>query len=253
MKRSIVFTNRKGGCGKTTTTVNVAAAFAHMGHRVLLVDTDPQAHSTMSLGVEQGTLAADLTAVLRGEISARNALERTYAPRLTLLPASRRLAAYERTHASDREARKRLREVLQDIEGEFDFLCFDTPPTSGLLTVQALVAAREAYVPMQAHFLAMEGMIEIVEVVEQVRKHYNSELSIKGIIPTFVGTAKEISRQIIEEVEEELGEGIFLKPVRINDALAEAPGFGKTVFQYNIRSKGALDYYRVAQEILDRR
>ncbi len=253
MKRSIVFANRKGGCGKTTTAVNVAAAFAHMGHRVLLVDTDPQAHSTMSLGVEQGMLQADLTAVLRGEISPRNALRPTYAPRLTILPASRRLAAYERTHASDRHARGRLREVLEDLQEEFEILCFDTPPTSGLLTVQALVAGREAYVPMQAHFLAMEGMIEIVDVVEQVRKHYNRELSIKGIIPTFVGGTKEISQQIIEEVEEELGEGIFLRPVRINDALAEAPGFGKTVFQYDIRSKGALDYYRVAQEILDRR
>ena len=105
---------------------------------------------------------------------------------------------------------------------------------------------------MQSHFLAMEGMIEIVEVVEQVRKHYNSHLEIKGIIPTFVGEHKEISRQIMDEVEDELGEGIFLKPVRINDALSEAPGFGKTVFQYDIRSKGALDYYRVAQEILDR-
>lgn len=252
MKRSIVFTNRKGGCGKTTTAVNVAAAFAHMGHRVLLVDTDPQAHATMSFGVEQGALASDLTAVLRGETSARSALHRSYNQRLTLLPASRRLAAYERTHASDREARPRLAEVLTDVGEQYEFVIFDTPPTSGLLTVQALVAAREAYIPMQSHFLAMEGMIEIVEVVEQVRKHYNSHLEIKGIIPTFVGEHKEISRQIMDEVEDELGEGIFLKPVRINDALSEAPGFGKTVFQYDIRSKGALDYYRVAQEILDR-
>ncbi|MFP4301900.1 MAG: ParA family protein [Alkalispirochaetaceae bacterium] len=253
MKRSIVFTNRKGGCGKTTTAVNVAAAFAHMGRRVLLIDTDPQAHATMSFGIEQGALSADLTAVLRGEISARGALRRTHTPRLTILPASRRLAAYERNHAGDREARTRLAEVLGDLDSTFEFVIFDTPPTSGLLTVQALVAATEAYIPMQSHFLAMEGMVEIVEVVDQVRKHYNRELEIKGIIPTFVGEQKEISRQIMEEVEDELGEGIFLKPVRINDALAEAPGFGKTVFQYDIRSRGALDYYRVAQEILDRR
>ena len=253
MKRSIVFTTRKGGCGKTTTAVNVAAALAHMGHRVLLVDTDPQAHATMSFGIEQGTLSSDLTAVLRGELSARSALQKSYTPRLTVLPASRRLAAYERSHAADKEARRRLAEVIREVREEFELVCFDTPPTSGLLTVQALVAATEAYIPMQAHFLDMEGMIEIVEVVEQIRKHYNREIEIKGIIPTFVGESKTISRQIMDEVEEELGEGIFLKPVRLNEALAEAPGFGKTVFQYDIRSRGALDYYRVAQEILDRR
>lgn len=253
MTRSIVFTNRKGGAGKTTSAVNVAAAFAHMGSQVLLVDTDPQAHATMCFSIEQTSLVSDLSAVLRGEAELGKTIVRTKTPRLSLLPSSRRLASYERLHAGDREARTRLSALLRPEIGRFDFVCFDTPPTSGLLTVQALVAANEAYIPMQSHFLAMEGMIEIVELVAQVRKHYNPELSVKGIIPTFVGENKEISKQIMDEVEAELGEGIFLKPVRLNESLAEAPGFGKTVFQYNIQSKGALDYYRVAQEISDRR
>ncbi len=250
MNRTIAFTNRKGGCGKTTTTVNVAAALAHMGKTTLVVDLDPQAHATMSFGIEQGRIRYDVGSVARGQVEARDVLKDTYVPRLRVLPSSRRLSDFERRFGNSMEARFWLSERIRPILPDFDFVCFDTPPTTQLLTLSALVAAREAFIPMQAHFLAVEGMIEIVELVEQVRTHHNPRLEVCGIIPTFLEPESEHSRQLVRELSERLGEQVFLPPVHTNHALAEAPGFGRTIFQHELRGDAALDYYRVAQYIL---
>jgi chromosome partitioning protein len=244
-----VFTNRKGGCGKTTTSVNIAAALAHMGFRVLVVDTDPQAHATMSFGISQANLTADLTEVVLGRVTAADALQSTYIPRLRVLPASRRLADFERRYSNSVEARGLMRKTLMPVMKRFDFTVFDTPPTTQLLTLGALIAGSEAYVPMQAHFLAMEGMIEIVELVEQTRRHYNAELDVRGIIPTFYDEAAEGSVALLEDLRARLGADVVMPAVRQNHALAEAPGSGHTIFQHDLRSPGAIDYYRVAARI----
>jgi len=250
--RRLVFTNRKGGCGKTTTSVNVAAALAHMGARVLVVDTDPQAHATMSLGVSQAELSGDLSHVLEGRRTAAEVIRRTYVPRLWVLPSSRRLADFERRYSNSGEARFWMRDHLSDAFGGNDFVVFDTPPTTQLLTVGALIAGNEAYIPMQAHFLAMEGMIEIIELVERVATHYNPGLSVRGIIPTFYEEGAEFSRELMAALRSRLGEELVLKPVHHNLALAEAPGEGHTIFQHELRSTGAVDYYKVALQIRSR-
>lgn len=247
--RRLVFTNRKGGCGKTTTSVNVAAALAHLGHRVLVVDTDPQAHATMSLGVAQRSIQADLSAVLMGDATAAAAVQTSYVTRLHVIPSSRRLADFERRHADTADAVHWMRNRLDPLMDQYDYTVIDTPPTTQVLTLGALVAGREAYIPMQAHFLAMEGMIEIIELVEEVQATLNSDLQIRGIIPTFYDDSAEFSQQIVGELNRRLGEGLILKPVRLNNALAEAPGAGHTIFQHDLRSPGALDYYRVALQI----
>ena len=247
--RRLVFTNRKGGCGKTTTSVNIAAALAHMGNTVLVVDADPQAHATMSLGVSIADLEADLGEVTLGRASAEEALRDTYVPRLKVIPASRRLEELERRFAADSEARSWMTARLAATMDRFDYTIFDTPPTTQLLTMSALVAAREAFVPMQAHFLAMEGMVEIVELVEQTQRQTNPALTIRGIIPTFFEESAAFSREIMEELRTRLGEEVVLDPIRHNSALAEAPGRGRTIFQHDLRSGGALDYYRLAVRI----
>jgi len=249
MSRRLIFTNRKGGCGKTTTSVNVAAALAHMGFRVLVIDTDPQAHATMSLGVSLGSISSDLSHVLEGRIAAAKVLQTTYIPRLRILPSSRRLADFERRYANSKEARFWMRDHLGLVMKDADYVVFDTPPTTQLLTVGALIAGSEAYVPMQAHFLAMEGMIEIIELVDQVRRHYNSSLAVRGIIPTFMERGSAYSDKLIKELETRLGPEMIMKPVHLNQALAEAPGKGRTIFQHELRSMGAVDYYRVALQI----
>lgn len=249
--RRLVFTNRKGGCGKTTTTVNVAAALAHMGHRVLVIDTDPQAHATMSLGIPQAAIEHDLSMVAEGRSPARAALKTSYVPRLNVIPASRRLIEFERQYANHTEAQWWFRERLSDLMDEFEYTIFDTPPTTQLLTIGSLIAGKEAFIPMQAHFLAMEGMIEIIELAEEIQGRQNPDLIIRGIIPTFVEEEEGASGsgEILRELRRRLGEEMLLKPIHLNRELAEAPGEGCTIFQHSLRSIGALDYYRVALQI----
>lgn len=249
ISRRLVFTNRKGGCGKTTTSVNIAAALAHMGYRVLVVDTDPQAHATMSLGIAQGGLVHDLSSVLEGRSEAAAAVRTSYVPRLNVVPATRRLADIERRYANTAEARFWFRDRLAATMDSFDYTVFDTPPTTQLLTLGALIAGREAFIPMQAHFLAMEGMIEIIELAEQIQRHHNPDLIVRGIIPTFVDPEVDSPGDLLNELKTRLGEELLLKPIHLNHALAEAPGAGHTIFQHSLRSIGAVDYYRVALQI----
>ena len=252
MTRILAFSNRKGGCGKTTTTVNVAAALAHMGKRTLVIDLDPQAHATMSYGLEQTSIRYDVGSVARGQVAAADIIQDTYISRLKVLPSSRRLGDFERRFGNTLEARFWLRDRIRPVLSRFEYVCIDTPPTTQLLTVSALVAAREAIIPMQAHFLAMEGMIEIIELIEQVRSHHNDTLSVTGIIPTFYDEENSVSRKIVDELTGRLGENIFLPAVHTVPALAEAPGYGHTIFQHELRGAGAVDYYRVAQAIIRR-
>ncbi len=248
MARIIAFANRKGGSGKTTTTVNVASALAHFGNRVCIIDTDSQAHASLSLGIKKQDRAG-LYAILTEDKSPKEVMINTYLENLKLIPASRMLIEYERKYSSDKTHRTLLSEKINNIVGDFDFIIFDTSPALSLLTLSALIASREVYIPMQAHFLAMEGLAEMVRLIYTINKLYNPRLRLKGIIPTFFSERTRLSRAIIEEIKKNLGETIILRPIRANISLAEAPSYGKTIFQYNKKSNGAIDYYYLAKEI----
>ena len=249
MARVLAFSNRKGGSAKTTTTVNIAAALAGKGYKVLVIDADAQAHATISYGYPPKSVKKDLYSFLVEGESLDNVLYGTYLKTLFLIPASMRLTEFERHYSHKEEARKSLRDKLEDYKSEYDFIIFDTPPTFSLLTVAVLIASTELIIPVQTHFLAMESLAAMIKIVRQINKLYNPDLKVKGIIPTFYTKRRNLTRTIIEEIRQNLGNEIILHPVRMNVSLAEAPGYGMTIFQYDPKSNGALDYGRIADQI----
>ncbi len=248
MARIVSFANRKGGSGKTTTTVNVAAGLAHLGKRVCIIDTDSQAHATISLGIKKSD-ERGLYSILVYNTDIYSEMVDTYLNNLKIIPASRMLIEYERQYSKDKSYRTLLAERINKIVGDFDFIIFDTSPALSLLTLSSLIASKEVYIPMQTHFLAMEGLAEMVRLIYTINKLYNTDLKLKGIIPTFFSERTRLSKAIIEEIKQNLGENIILRPIRNNISLAEAPSYGKTIFQYNKKSNGAIDYYLLAKQI----
>ncbi len=249
MVRVLAFSNRKGGSAKTTTTVNIAAALADRGYRVLVVDADAQAHTSISLGYHPKSIEKDLYSLLVDNESIESVMYGTYIKTLTLIPASMKLTEFERHYSHREEIRMLIRDKIEGVKSDYDFIIFDTPPTFSLLTVSVLIASTELYIPVQTHFLAMESLAAMIKIVRQVNKLYNPELSVKGIIPTFYTRRRNLTRTIIGEIRQNLGEKIILHPVRMNISLAEAPGYGMTIFQYDPKSNGAYDYGKVAEQI----
>ena len=248
MSRNLAISNRKGGSGKTTTAVNIAAALAHRGHTVLLVDADPQAHASLSLGYSATKARKGLYNILTDGGSAAENIVDTYSQRLKLAPGSDLLREFQRAHELDGTVLPRLGRCLESVYSRFDYLVFDTPPTLGLLTLSVMVASKEVYVPMQTHFLGLEGLAEVFSVAGKVRAKLNPALVVKGVIPTFYHGNTRLTRSIINEIRNTLGD-IILHPIRENVSLAEAPGYGQSIFQYAIRSNGAADYLALACQI----
>jgi chromosome partitioning protein len=168
---------------------------------------------------------------------------------MQLIPASKQLSGFERLFFRTQDSKKRLSERLDGLEGGYDFIAIDTAPTLSFLNVSALIASKEVYIPFQAHFLSLEGLAEMISLVGKVRKIYGVDLRVKGVIPTFFNPRTRLSREILAEIRENLGERVLLCPVRQNIALAEAPSRGQTVFQYDPQSNGAVDYLRIAYQI----
>ena len=180
MKRIIAVSNRKGGSGKTTTAVNLSAALALRKHKVLIIDTDPQAHTTLSFGFTHGDYRYDLSSVLTEGKKPEEAMIDTAIETLKLIPSGKRLTVYESKYSRIKEARLWLAESLKGMNGDFDYIIIDTPPTLSLMTVSALAASNEVVVPMQTHFLSLEGLAEMVRLISQINKLYNPELRLKG-------------------------------------------------------------------------
>ncbi len=247
MGRILAISNRKGGSGKTTTTVNVAAALGLKGSKVLVIDADPQAHATLSFGCREHH--TDLYSVLADGADARKAMWETSIPGLKIIPGSRRLLKFESMMSGHPEARLRLSNTLKGLRGEYDYVIIDTPPTVSLLMLSALIASNQVFVPLQAHFLSLEGLAEMVGIVARISDRYGSGLTISGVIPTFYRENTNLSRSVIREIRANMGEDIVLQPVRASIALAEAPSFGKSIFEYRLKSNGARDYLALAKQI----
>ena len=257
--RTIAMINQKGGVGKTTSSVNIAAALARDGQRVLLVDLDPQAHATMHLGVEPGATSATMYDVLINGVPAVDALVEI-AESLVLLPAHLDLVAAEMELAPRAEREMILANQFGTLRDRFDLLIIDCPPSLGLLTINALAAVEEVFIPLQPHFLALQGLGKLLETVMLVRGVLNPDLRISGILLCLYESGTRLAEEVTRDVREFVASAspddpwhdarVFETCVRRNIKLAECPSFGKTIFDYAASSHGAEDYAALAREIL---
>lgn len=243
--------NQKGGVGKTTTAVNVAACMALAGSRVLLADLDPQGNATTGLGINRALLRSSTYDVLMGEASLREAVIATRVVNLSLLPSTIDLAGAELELAGLDERDTALKRALAPIAGGFDAVLLDGPPSLGLLTLNALVAADAAIVPIQAEFYALEGLAQLMRTIEMVRQKMNPRLKIARVVLTMSDSRTRLSQQVVEDVRRHLGQSVSATEVPRNVRLSEAPSHGLPVALYDARSRGAVAYARIAEEILE--
>ena len=250
-QRRIVFSNRKGGCGKTASAVNVAAGLALVGKKVLLVDCDPQGHASVSLGFSPYEETINLYDLLNETNEINEAIKKTKWPEgLSFIPATGQLAAYELEHSQDQSKKGLLAKYLLSHEAaEFDYILMDPPPTVGLLNLMCMIAAKEALIPVQTHFLSMEGLAEMVRFIYQINATVNPDLRITGIIPTFYNRKFSLAKEVVKEIKKNFGEDMLLPAIRQSMSIAESPGFGDCIFKYAPGSNGAFDYARLVEKI----
>jgi chromosome partitioning protein len=253
MKRVIAVANQKGGVGKTTTAVNLAASLAATKRRVLLIDLDPQGNATMGCGIDKNALARTSCEVLLGDCSTVEALVPVEYGGFMLLPANQDLTAAEvrlLTMMTGREFK--LRNALKSVRDQFDVILIDCPPSLNMLTLNALVAADSVMVPMQCEYYALEGLSALVQTIEQIRASINPELEIEGLLRTMFDPRNNLSNEVSAQLIEHFGEKVFRTLIPRNIRLAEAPSFGKPALFHDKESRGALAYLALAGEMIRR-
>jgi chromosome partitioning protein len=252
MARIFAITNQKGGVGKTTTCVNLAASIAAANRRVLLVDLDPQGNATMGSGVDKRALRETVYELLIGAAGIRAVRLRAPAGAYDLLPANRELAGAE-VEMVDLERRElRLKEALHGVEDEYDFILIDCPPALNLLTVNGLTAAQAVVIPMQCEYYALEGLSDLVATIKKVRGHLNPALQIEGLLRTMYDPRNTLAQQVSAQLIEHFGEKVYRTVIPRNVRLAEAPSHGVPILNFDRTSKGAQAYLALADEVLSR-
>ncbi len=248
MTRIIALVNQKGGVGKTTSTINLGAGLVRQKKSVLLIDLDPQANLTYSLGIEAHNIDKTIYEILKGEILAITAIISKNG--LDIIPASINLSGAEIELSGTAGRELLLKEAIESLLNKYDYILLDCPPSLSLLTLNGLTTATEVFIPLQSEFLALQGMSKLLETIEIIKKRLNSKLKITGIIGTLYDSRKKLNNEVIDKIKEHFPKKLFKTLIRDNISLAEAPSYEQDIFTYKKNSNGAIDYLALSKEVI---
>jgi chromosome partitioning protein len=252
MGKIIAVANQKGGVGKTTTAINLAASLAAIEHSTLLIDLDPQSNTTSGLGIEPKTVVNSIYEVMVGGNEAQSAILETEIPYLDLLPAHINLVGAEIEMVDRQQREKILRKAIESVKDSYELIVIDCPPSLGLLTINALTASDSVVIPVQCEYFALEGLGQLLNTIKIVRQHLNPDLDIEGVLLTMFDTRTRLSNQVAEEVRKYFDDKVFNAIIYRNVRLAEAPSFGRPALLYDATSTGSQNYIQLAREIIKR-
>jgi chromosome partitioning protein len=252
MGKIIAVANQKGGVGKTTTAMNLAASLAVLEHKTLLIDSDPQANATSGVGFDPRTVKTSIYECIIDDVHPRTAILKTETPNLYLIPSHIDLvgAEIEMIHLPQRE--RKMKDVIDKISKDFDFIIIDCSPSLGLITVNALTAADSVIVPVQCEYFALEGLGKLLNTIKIVQTRLNPALDIEGILLTMYDSRLRLSNQVVEEVKTHFQQMVFDTIIQRNTKLGEAPSFGQTIIMHDASSRGSTNYLNLAREILQK-
>jgi chromosome partitioning protein len=252
MGKIIAIANQKGGVGKTTTAINVAASLAVLEYKTLLIDADPQANSTSGVGFDPRNVKLGIYECLMDETTVKKAIIKTDTPNLSLIAADIDLVGAELELVDQPNRNQKLKSVLSKVKDEFDFIIIDCSPSLGLVTLNVLTAADSIIIPVQCEYFALEGMGKLLHTIKLVQTEMNENLEIEGILLTMYDVRLRLSNQVVEEVKSHFQDMVFNTVIHRNTKLAEAPSYGKTIIMYDAVGKGSVNYLNLAREILQK-
>ncbi len=250
MGKIIAIANQKGGVGKTTTTVNLAASLGVLEKKVLLIDADPQANATSGLGIDVDTVELGTYQVLEHTKSARETIIKTSSPNVDLIPSHIDLVAIEIELVDKDDREYMMKQAIRDLKEEYDYILIDCAPSLGLLTLNALTAADSVIIPIQCEYFALEGLGKLLNTIKSVQRIHNPDLDIEGLLLTMYDSRLRLSNQVVEEVKKHFSDMVFDTIIQRNVRLGEAPSYGESIIKYDASSKGAANYLNMANELL---